>query len=157
VLQFLLDTNIIIYTIKNRPPGVRAFFEQHEGRMAVSSVTLGELVFGAERSSKPQANLAIVESLLARMDVLPFDDAGHDDRGPCTFSRPHSGDQQRPRVCEGFRFAHRELGTHTGRLSPGARLVGAEHSAQACTRYQRQSCSPTSLMNWPISACLMAR
>ena len=75
MLQFLLDTNIIIYTIKNRPPGVRAFFEQHEGRMAVSSVTLGELVFGAERSSKPQANLAIEESLLARMDVLPFDDA----------------------------------------------------------------------------------
>lgn len=46
----------------------------HKGRMAISSVTLGELVFGAERSSQPQKNLNDVESLVARLEVLPFDD-----------------------------------------------------------------------------------
>lgn len=74
MLQYLLDTNILIYTIKNRPVEVRAQFIAHEGRMAISSVTLGELVFGAERSSQPQRNLADVEALVARLEVLPFDD-----------------------------------------------------------------------------------
>lgn len=74
MLQFLLDTNIVIYTIKNRPAAVRAQFMLHEGRMAISSVTVGELVFGANRSSQPQKNLDDVESFLARLEVLPFDD-----------------------------------------------------------------------------------
>ena len=74
MLQYVLDTNIVIYTIKNRPAEVRAQFMRHEGRMAISSVTLGELVFGAERSSQPQKNLNDVESLVARLEVLPFDD-----------------------------------------------------------------------------------
>ena len=74
MLQYLLDTYIVIYTIKNRPAEVRAQFMLHEGRMAISSVTLGELVFGAERSSQPQKNLNDVESLVARLEVLPFDD-----------------------------------------------------------------------------------
>ena len=74
MLQYLLDTNIVTYTIKNRPGEVRAQFMLHEGRMAISSVTLGELVFGAERSSQPQKNLNDVESLVARLEVLPFDD-----------------------------------------------------------------------------------
>lgn len=74
VLQFLLDTNIVIYTIKNRPSQVREQFVLHDGRMAISSVTLGELVYGAQRSSQPERNLKDIESLLARIDVLPFDD-----------------------------------------------------------------------------------
>ena len=72
--RFLLDTNILIYTLKNRPQQVRARFEQHEGSIAVSTVSLGELVFGAERSEKPQENLRVIESLIARLDVLPFDE-----------------------------------------------------------------------------------
>ena len=74
MLQYLLDTNIVIYTIKNRPAQVRAQFMLHEGRMAIASVTLGELVFGAERSSQPQKNLDDVESLVARLVVMSFDD-----------------------------------------------------------------------------------
>ena len=74
MLQYLLDTNIVIYTIKNRPAQVRQRFVLNDGRMGISSVTLGELVFGAERSSQPQRNLNDIESLVARMDVLPFDD-----------------------------------------------------------------------------------
>ena len=73
--RYLLDTNILIYTIKNRPQQVRQRFEQNEGSMAVSTVSLGELVFGAERSEKPQENLRVIESLIARLELLPFDEA----------------------------------------------------------------------------------
>ena len=73
--RYLLDTNILIYTVKNRPRQVRERFEQNEGIMAVSTVSLGELVFGAERSKKPQENLRVIEALVARLELLPFDAA----------------------------------------------------------------------------------
>jgi tRNA(fMet)-specific endonuclease VapC len=73
--RFLLDTNILIYTIKERPPQVRQRFEQNNGTMAISTVSLGELIFGAERSTRPQENLRVIESLTARLTVLPFDEA----------------------------------------------------------------------------------
>jgi tRNA(fMet)-specific endonuclease VapC len=75
VQRYLLDTNILIYAIKSRPQQVRQRFEQNEGSMAVSTVSLGELVFGAERSEKPQENLRVIESLIARLELLPFDQA----------------------------------------------------------------------------------
>lgn len=74
MLKYLLDTNIVIYTIKNRPQEVREVFKQHQGQMAISTVTWGELVFGAERSAQPERNQADIDSMAARLDVLPFDD-----------------------------------------------------------------------------------
>ena len=50
MLKYLLDTNIVIYTMKNRPQKVKRRFQQYEGEMCMSAVTLGELVFGAEHS-----------------------------------------------------------------------------------------------------------
>jgi tRNA(fMet)-specific endonuclease VapC len=37
-------------------------------------VTLGELVFGAEDSQQIERNLADIEAMMARLEVLPFDD-----------------------------------------------------------------------------------
>jgi len=72
MLKYMLDTNIVIYTIKNRPEAVRKVFNLHEGQMCISSITWGELVFGAERSSQPERNLADIEAMAARLDVLSF-------------------------------------------------------------------------------------
>jgi tRNA(fMet)-specific endonuclease VapC len=71
----MLDTNIVIYTMKNKPAAVRQAFSQNDGRMCISSVTLMELVFGAERSSNPDRNLRSVESFTARLEVLALDSA----------------------------------------------------------------------------------
>lgn len=75
MLKYLLDTNICIYTIKNKPPVVRDTFNQHVGQLGISTVTLAELLYGAEKSAKPEYNLSVVESFVARLDVLPFDEA----------------------------------------------------------------------------------
>jgi len=72
VLKYLLDTNIVIYTLKNRPEQVRRAFNRHADQLCVSTVTLGELIYGAEKSQQPERNLAEVESFAARLQVLPF-------------------------------------------------------------------------------------
>jgi tRNA(fMet)-specific endonuclease VapC len=74
MLKYMLDTNIVIYTIKNRPEHVREAFKQHEDQMCISAVTKGELIYGAERSSQPERNLADIEGLLARLEVEPFEE-----------------------------------------------------------------------------------
>ena len=70
----MLDTNIVIYTIKSRPTQVRDTFTKHEGQLAISSVSYGELVFGAERSAQPERNLKDIEGFAARLEVLAFDE-----------------------------------------------------------------------------------
>ena len=73
MLRYSLDTNILIYTIKNKPDVVRQRFEQHHGEMCTSSITAMELLYGAHKSQSVRRNLDAVEGLLARLDVLEFD------------------------------------------------------------------------------------
>ena len=74
MLKYMLDTNIVIYTMKNKPASVRAAFKKYDGRMCISSITYMELVYGAERSSYPERNLTSLKELVAQMDVLPLGD-----------------------------------------------------------------------------------
>ena len=74
MLRYMLDTNICIYVIKNRPPALRQRFNERAEHLCVSSVTLAELLYGAEKSARPEANLGVVEGFAARLAVLPFDD-----------------------------------------------------------------------------------
>ncbi len=74
MLKYMLDTNIVIYTMRNRPDVVRRRFNRHQGRMCISTVTLGELIYGVEKSSQPERNMEVIEGFAARMEVLPFED-----------------------------------------------------------------------------------
>lgn len=73
MLKYMLDTNIVIYTIKNRPTVVKEAFQAHYGQMCISTVTLMELIYGAEKSAVPGRNLLDVEGFAARLDVLDYD------------------------------------------------------------------------------------
>ena len=72
MLRYLLDTNIVIYVIKRRPLAVRTKFNEQAGRMAISAITLSELMHGAEKSARPVANLAVVEDFCSRLEVLAY-------------------------------------------------------------------------------------
>lgn len=74
MLKYMLDTDIVIYTIKNKPSVVREAFKAHYGQISISTVTLMELVYGAEKSSNPERNLQDVEGLAARLDVLDYNE-----------------------------------------------------------------------------------
>jgi tRNA(fMet)-specific endonuclease VapC len=74
VIRYMLDTNICIYVIKNLPLALRERFNAQAEQLCISSVTLSELIYGAEKSARPDRNLAIVEGFAARLAVLSFDE-----------------------------------------------------------------------------------
>ena len=73
MLKYLLDTNIVIYVLKRRPKEVLAMFNANASRMAISSITLSELFYGAEKSLNTDKNLEAAEEFVSHLDVLPYD------------------------------------------------------------------------------------
>lgn len=73
MLKYMLDTNICIFTIKNKPQAVRDAFNRHHGQMCISTITLMELIYGAERSAAAERNLSVIEGFAARLEVLDYD------------------------------------------------------------------------------------
>lgn len=72
MLKYLLDTNIVIYVVKRRPREVMGVFNENAGRMAISAITLSELLHGAEKSARVEQNLAVVEEFASLLEVLPY-------------------------------------------------------------------------------------
>jgi tRNA(fMet)-specific endonuclease VapC len=72
MLRYLLDTNIAIYVIKCKPLSALHLFNQHAGHMAISSITLAELLHGAEKSNAPARSLSVVEDFCSRLEILPY-------------------------------------------------------------------------------------
>jgi len=72
MLKYMLDTNIVIYVIKRKPVEVLSVFNQHAGQMCISSITLAELLHGAEKSERTEHNLRQVEGFTSRLEVLSY-------------------------------------------------------------------------------------
>lgn len=72
MIKYLLDTNIVIYVIRRRPIEVMETFNLNANRMAISVITLSELLHGAEKSSFPEKNLSVVEDFCSRLEVLDY-------------------------------------------------------------------------------------
>jgi tRNA(fMet)-specific endonuclease VapC len=72
-LRFLLDTNTCIYIAKQKPIHVLNKFENLVvGEAAMSTITYGELLYGAEKSKHPKKTLAILEEITGLIPVLPI-------------------------------------------------------------------------------------
>lgn len=72
-LRYLLDTNICIYIAKQRPVSVLEKFEQLSvGEVGMSTITFGELLYGAEKSSHPKKTLHILEELASLIPPIPL-------------------------------------------------------------------------------------
>jgi tRNA(fMet)-specific endonuclease VapC len=74
-MKYLLDTNICIYLIKQRPPRVMDQFRSHAiGEIGVSSITASELWYGVAKSEHQAANARALEQFLLPLVIAPFDD-----------------------------------------------------------------------------------
>jgi tRNA(fMet)-specific endonuclease VapC len=73
MLTYMLDANVCIHVMKNYPQSLREKFNALAEQLCISSITLGELHYGAEKSRRRVDNLSAIEQFVARLDVLPFD------------------------------------------------------------------------------------
>jgi tRNA(fMet)-specific endonuclease VapC len=74
MLRYLLDTNLCIRLIRDRPRSLQPRFNAEADALCTSDVVLYELLYGAERSTRPPEVRQEVERFAARLSVLPFDD-----------------------------------------------------------------------------------
>jgi len=74
-VTYLLDTDTCIYWLK----GVQSVREHLEAigmdQIAISTITVGELYFGAYNSAKVAENLTRAETFVKQLAVLPLNDA----------------------------------------------------------------------------------
>jgi tRNA(fMet)-specific endonuclease VapC len=71
--RFLLDTNTCIYIRRQRPAQVVARFRQLKlGEVAISIITYGELLYGAEKSPARSQAFRDLEELASLMQILPL-------------------------------------------------------------------------------------
>ena len=73
MLRYMLDTNLCIRVLRDRPQGVRTRFNANAEALCLSDVVLYELLYGAERSNDPPRIRREVEHFAGRLTVLPFD------------------------------------------------------------------------------------
>ena len=70
----LLDTNICIYIIRQKPISVLQRFNAYTvGDIGISTVTVAELFVGAQKSQRPAQNQHAVEQFLLPLTIAPFD------------------------------------------------------------------------------------
>ncbi|MFZ5727941.1 tRNA(fMet)-specific endonuclease VapC [Phenylobacterium sp.] len=78
MLRYLLDTNLCIRVLRDRPQAVRERFNLEAEGLCISTIVLTELLHGAAKSDRPEHNRREVERFAARLSVLPFDEAAAD-------------------------------------------------------------------------------
>jgi tRNA(fMet)-specific endonuclease VapC len=71
--MYLLDTNICIYLIKQRPSKVlERLMRCSPEEVALSVITVSELAYGARKSQAPERNRSALELFAAPFQILPF-------------------------------------------------------------------------------------
>jgi len=70
---YMLDTNICIYIQRQKPVEVLARFQKIKpGEAAISVITWGELLFGAEKSQQRKRALRLLDEFKTFVPVLPM-------------------------------------------------------------------------------------
>ena len=73
-MKYLLDTNICIYIIKQKPIEVFKKFRQCQiGDIGISSITMSELEYGVQKSGNPEKNKIALQEFLFPIEVIDYD------------------------------------------------------------------------------------
>lgn len=75
MIKYMLDTNICIYIIKQKPENVIERFRQAQvSEIGVSCITLSELEYGVMKSAKPEQNKLALAQFIAPIEISAYDD-----------------------------------------------------------------------------------
>jgi tRNA(fMet)-specific endonuclease VapC len=76
---FLLDTDIVIYWLRNKYPRIDKKIKKiNEKRIFISSITVAELYFGAYNSTRKDENKLLIDELLEKINIIYFDENAAD-------------------------------------------------------------------------------
>jgi tRNA(fMet)-specific endonuclease VapC len=74
-MKFMLDTNICIYLIKQKPPSILKHLKEHSaGDIGISSITLAELHYGVEKSQHVQKNREALSEFILPLEIADFNE-----------------------------------------------------------------------------------
>ncbi len=89
---YLLDTDMCIYIMNNRPPRVIGRCRQCEpGEIGISAVTLSELRYGVSKSTQQKKNKIRLDEFMAPFEVLAYDLEAADVYGDIRFQLEKRG------------------------------------------------------------------
>jgi len=73
--KVMLDTNICIYLIRNKPLEVKEKFNAYEvGEICISSITVSELYYGVQKSQMVEKNERALSFFLAPLNIVDYDE-----------------------------------------------------------------------------------
>jgi tRNA(fMet)-specific endonuclease VapC len=73
-VKFLLDTNICVFVIRKKSQLALQRLRQHPaGVVGISTITLAELRYGADKSQDPPKNHAALNAFLIPLEISEFD------------------------------------------------------------------------------------
>jgi tRNA(fMet)-specific endonuclease VapC len=73
-MNVMLDTNICIYIIKQKPQAVLERFSSFPmGAVGISVITLAELEYGVSKSKQPVRNSEALEEFISPLEIAVFD------------------------------------------------------------------------------------
>lgn len=74
-MKYMLDTNMIAYIINKKPRHVLGKIREYDqDDICISAVTMAELEYGIENSSRPEQNRMALTFFLSGIKILPFED-----------------------------------------------------------------------------------
>ena len=74
-MRYLLDTNICIYIIKEKPEVIlHKLNKALVSGVGISSITLSELEYGVQKSSRVEQNALNLLRFLTIFEIVPYDD-----------------------------------------------------------------------------------
>ena len=68
--MYLIDSDILIYSLKNQPLVRQRFKEKASIPKAISVISYGELYYGAKKSTQVEKNLAIVRRISELFSII---------------------------------------------------------------------------------------
>jgi len=81
-MKYMLDTNICIYLIKQKPPKVLKRFKTHAiGDIGISSITLAELRYGVSKSRHVEKNRLALDEFILPLEIADFDEKAAQEYG----------------------------------------------------------------------------
>lgn len=93
-MKYMLDTNICIYLIKQKPEKLLRRFKTHSvGDIGVSSITVAELRFGVEKSQQVEKNRQALDEFILPLEIADFDEQAAESYGKVRALLERSGNR----------------------------------------------------------------